>query len=147
RACHKGCKDGRCQHTCDDDDVKLIYVVDSANELLSFDPRQLPRDPFHKIGTIKCKRGSSAFSMSVDRNGTAWVVFDDGSLEKVSIQDASCEPTNFAPGAAGAYTFGMGFSTDQPGGEAEKLYISGNEAPSTLLSIDIDHTLVPHHIG
>src|SRR5438477_7498430 len=51
RACHAGCADGACQHTCDEA-LELIYVVDTANDLLSFDPRKLPGAPFHVIGKL-----------------------------------------------------------------------------------------------
>ena len=148
RACHKGCKDGTCQRTCEDEDVKLIYVVDSSNDFLSFDPRKLPGDPFHLIGKLKCGRFSGTpFSMSVDRNGTAWVVYDDGALFKVSITDASCEPTSYVRGSSGSTTFGMGFATDQAGGDTEKLFIASNSHANSLSSIDTEHALTPHRIG
>ena len=148
RACHKGCKNGTCQRTCEDDDVKLIYLVDSANDFLSFDPRKLPGDPFHLIGKLKCGRwAGSPFSMSIDRNGTAWVVYDDGSLFKVSITDATCEPTAYVRGSSGATTFGMGFATDQPGGDSEKLYIAANSGANSLSTIDTEHGVVPHRVG
>ena len=96
RACHKGCSDGKCEQTCEDDNTKLIYVVSTNNDFLSFDPRKLPGDPFHLIGKLKCRGGGSPFSMSVDRNGIAWVLYGDGELFKVNINDAKCEPTAFS---------------------------------------------------
>ena len=137
RACHDGCKDGRCQLTCSDDGVKLIYLVDDrTNDFLSFDPRKLPDDPFHLIGKLQCADRGSPFSMSVDRHGMAWVVYDDGELFKVSIDDAHCSPTSFSPDQAGSLTFGMGFSTDTPGGKTEKLYLAANDFSHILSALD-----------
>jgi hypothetical protein len=137
RACHDGCKDGRCELTCSDDGVKLIYLVDSENDFLSFDPRKLPDNPFHLIGKLRCAdRGGSPFSMSVDRHGVAWVVYDDGQLFKVAIDDAHCTPTSFVPRSTGSETFGMGFATDTPGGKTEKLYLAGNDGMHMLSALD-----------
>ena len=137
RACHDGCKDGRCELSCSDDGVKLIYVVDAENDFLSFDPRKLPDNPFHLIGKLRCAdRGGSPFSMSVDRHGVAWVVYDDGELFKVAIDDAKCTPTAFAPDSAGAQTFGMGFATDAPGAKTEKLYLAANDSSHVLSALD-----------
>src|SRR5215813_12806622 len=52
RACHKGCLDGKCQNTCEDESTKLIYLVDTANDFMSFDPRKLPGNPIHTIGKL-----------------------------------------------------------------------------------------------
>jgi hypothetical protein len=138
RACHDGCKMGQCEMSCSDDGAKLIYLVDSENDFLSFDPRKLPDDPFHLVGKLRCPDAGSPFSMSVDRHGIAWVVYDDGRLFNVSIEDAHCTPTTLAPGAAGAHTFGMGFSTDAPGAKTEKLYLAANDPTRMLSALDPD---------
>lgn len=143
RACHDGCKDGQCELTCADDGVKLIYLVDTANDFISFDPRKLPGDPFHVIGKLSCGRpGSSPFSMSVDRHGVAWVLYDDGELFKVAIDDARCTPTAFAPFAANARKFGMGFATDAPGAKTEKLYLAANDDSHLLSALDTTNLTV-----
>jgi hypothetical protein len=147
QACHDGCEDGKCVATCADDGVGLIYVVDSANELLSFDPRKLPGNPFQRIGTLQCSNAlGGPFSMSVDRHGVAWVVYDGGELFKVSITDATCQPTALVPGSLGSSRFGMGFVSDAPGSTTEKLFIAAADASRALASIDT-HTLRPHMVG
>lgn len=148
RACHKGCQDGKCQNTCEDESTKLIYLVDTANDFMSFDPRLLPGNPIKVIGKLKCGRHwGSPFSMSVDRNGIAWVVYDNGEMFKVNITDAKCEASGYVAGSSGSLTFGMGFVTDKPGGDTEKLYIAANDASNGLHSIDTSHDLVPHRVG
>jgi hypothetical protein len=136
RACHDGCKDGRCELSCSDDGVKLIYLVDEANDFLSFDPRKLPDDPFHLVGKLHCPSRGAPFSMSVDRHGVAWVVYSNGELFKVAIDDAKCTPTSYRPGTTGSLTFGMGFATDVPGGKTEKLYLAGNDFVHALSALD-----------
>ncbi|MCX5741254.1 MAG: hypothetical protein NT062_02005 [Proteobacteria bacterium] len=147
RACHDGCKSGRCKRTCDDDETKLVYVVDSANDLLRFDPRKLPGDPFTLVGKLGCDDYGSPFSMSVDRGGFAWVVYDSGSLFKVSIDDATCEPTKFRPGTLGARTFGMGFVTDKAGSKDEHLMLAKNDYSHELVAMDTDDNLSTITLG
>jgi hypothetical protein len=136
RTCKDGCKNGRCAKTCDSEAVKLIYVVDASNNLLSFDPRKLPGDPFRLIGRPSCTSYSTPFSMSVDREGYAWVVYQNGELFKVSIHDAKCSPSGFAPYSVGSSTFGMGFVSDDKGSKTEKLYIAAEGGTRDLAMID-----------
>jgi hypothetical protein len=139
RTCKDGCRDGRCKATCDDDANKLIYLVDDANNFLSYDPRK-NGDPFKLIGKLDCNSYSSPFSMSVDREGTAWVVYQSGDLFKVDIHDAKCKPSGFVPGTADSHTFGMGFATDDAGGKGEKLYIAAESYSRNLSAIDTSKT-------
>ena len=103
--------------------AKLVYVVSQENDLYSFDPDKLA---FAKVGPLTCPAtgGSTPFSMAVDRNGIAWVDYDNGQLFKVSTADASCTGTSFVP-QQGFQTFGMGFSTNAPGTTAETLFVCG----------------------
>ncbi len=148
RACHHGCARGKCKGSCTDEASKLIYLVDSANDFLSFDPRLLPNDPFRMIGKLTCEGGSgSPFSMSVDRQGVAWVTYDDGEMFKVDIADAHCEPSGYIAHASGSTTFGMGFATDAPGSDSEHLYIAADDASSALHALDTAHDVVPRRVG
>jgi hypothetical protein len=97
---------------CSDAGVTFIYVVSQQNGLYSFYP---PTGEFTLIGTINClgaAPGTTPYSMAVGRGGTAYVVFTDGHLYKVSTATAQCEATNFVVGQHGFVTFGMGFSSD-----------------------------------
>ena len=138
QACGVG---GTCERACTADGVDLVYVVDEANRLLSFDPRKLDlaQDPFTLIGTLACQPqlGSvpgrdgqpvTPFSMAVDRDGKAWVMYTSGEIFKVSIQDASCQASPYTARQANLLLFGMGFVTDTAGGTTEKLFVGGGRA-------------------
>ncbi len=134
-ACMAGATGPTCENACTADGVDLVYVVDESNEFLSFDPRKLPNDPFTLIGTLNCPvTGGSIqipsgpvtpFSMSVDRDGVAWVEYSSGEVFNVSLTDASCTASSYVKQASGMNLFGMGFATDGPNTDTEKLYIAG----------------------
>jgi hypothetical protein len=98
-------------------------VLGKGNEFESFDPKTLT---LTKIGTLSCPAadGATPFSMSVDRGGTAWVLYNDGTLFHVQIKDASCKATSFVPKQSGFKKFGMGFVSDAPGSASETLFIA-----------------------
>lgn len=107
--------------------ARLVYVITEQNQLFSLDPGKLPAtSAFNPVGTVSCPAGGATpFSMAVQRNGTAWVVFNDGSLWNVSTLDASCKAVpGYQPGQNGFNTFGMGFVSDAAGGGAETLYLA-----------------------
>jgi hypothetical protein len=62
----------------------LVYVTGSGAELWSFYP---PTLKFTDIGPLSCL--DSPTHMTVDRQGSAWVV-SDGKIYKASTKDASC---------------------------------------------------------
>jgi hypothetical protein len=122
------------------DGTELIYTIDQFNRRLSqFDPMT---KTFFDLGSINCPVNGSAtpFSMSVDRQANAWVLFTNGEMFWVSITNGlSCQKVQWtAP--AGLTVFGMGFSTDQPGGSTEALYIGGGttqmQSSYTLARVD-----------
>jgi hypothetical protein len=101
-------------------EATLIYVVsDDDKSLYSFYPPSLK---FTKIGVLACEPGVTPFAMSVARDAVAWVIYDDGALFRVSTTDASCTPTAFVSGQHGFTAFGMGFSANAPGSQAETLF-------------------------
>ena len=139
--CKGGCADGACITSCSQDGVQLIYVVDTAEDLLSFDPRKLPGDPFKVVGHLACGGLGTPFSMAVDRAGTAWVLYGDGELFAASILDAKCRPTAYR----GDITFGMGFVSDAAGSDSETLYTAANDGSFALNTID--KQLRVHSVG
>jgi hypothetical protein len=137
QTCNGRCSGGKCVDTCAVKDVELIYVVDSDNILQSFDPRRLPGDPFRKVGTLACDRTATPFSMAIDRNGIAWVLYNSGKLYRVSIIDAHCSAVPaYTPSSKTPRTFGMGFVSDGPNSTTEKLYVAADDASHTLAHLD-----------
>lgn len=119
---------------CFDAGSTQIYVITSQNELFAFYP---PTLSFQKVGNIACPSGGATpFSMGVDRAGTAYSVFTDGKLYRISTANAACQATSYAPNQLGFSEFGMGYSGDQL---TETLYVADsdfNAASKGLASID-----------
>lgn len=133
------CSGGSCSTECAADGVDLVYVVDDRNRFLSFNPRKLAQggEPFTLIGTLACRPqlgpvpghlSVAPFSMSVDREGTAWVLYSSGEIFKVSTKDASCQASTYLARQGGLLLFGMGFVTDSVGSDGEKLWLGGGQA-------------------
>jgi hypothetical protein len=147
------------QDNCSDA-AKLVYVVDSNNTLSSFDPAT---KTFKDLGTLNCAAASGAqpFSMGVDRNATAYVLYsgvdgltgDPTSAEIFKVDTTQtglpCTKTTFA-GTAEFMQFGMGFSTDSAMGSTDTLYIVGSPGVGTgttkLAKLDVS-TMQPTTIG
>jgi hypothetical protein len=124
---------------CPDADATFIYVVTQQQELFSFFP---PTLTFKLVGNLVCPvaTGVTPFSMAVDRRGVAYVLYDDGTLFRVSTATAACTATPFAVGQNGFQTFGMGFASDF-GGAAERLYVSDNDFDGTLRGLGFIDTM------
>lgn len=124
-----GCADG----------TELVYVIDQFNYRIStFDPAS---KQFTDLGSLSCgaMSGATPFSMSVDRQANAWVLYNSGELFKVVLPSLACTKTTWA-GASGLKVFGMGFSTDAPMGSAETLFVGGGASQTqtsfTLAKLD-----------
>jgi len=120
---------------CADEARQLIYVIDRDYRLHSYSPTN---NQFSLIGPLNCPAGPSwpqwgdvaaatPFSMSVDRQARAWVLYSSGEIFRVSTQDASCQTTGFVAGQQNFKLFGMGFSSDAPGASTDTLFISGGD--------------------
>ncbi len=123
---------------CQDAGITYIYLISSENELLRFYPPDLS---LTTIGTISCPSTSQPFSMAVDRQGVAYVLFADGEIFRVSTLTASCKPTSFfSDPSLFSLNFGMGFSANK-NDQGETLFIAGADlgnpsATSSLGTID-----------
>ncbi len=121
--------DGNNQDNCSAE-AKLVFVVDENNTLSTFDPQT---GMFMDKGTLNCPAsglGASPFSMGIDRNAGAWVLYSSGELFHVDTDTLACMKTTWSPGANGLFEYGMGFSTDTPGGTTDTLFIAGGANPS-----------------
>jgi hypothetical protein len=132
---------------CPDATQTLVYAISESNALYSVYP---PTFELTRIGTLDCpaERGATPFSMAVDRQGIADVVFDDGELFRVSTANASCEAAPFTPNQDGFLTFGMGFASDA-NASTETLYISADtQEGSTAQGLaSVDSNFVVHPLG
>jgi hypothetical protein len=120
------------------DAAKLVYVVDENNTFSQFDPMT---KTFHDLGQLNCPaNGATPFSMGVDRNAVAWVLYSDGSLFRVDTTSLACTATSWHS-QSGLTQFGMGFSTDTSGGDTDTLFVAGGASvsgasTSTLAKLD-----------
>jgi hypothetical protein len=63
--------------------------------------------------------------MAVARDGTAYVLFDDGKIFAIDTANADCKATNFVPNQKpGFELFGMGFATNPGDPNSETLYVA-----------------------
>ncbi|HTL38792.1 MAG TPA: hypothetical protein VL326_36930 [Kofleriaceae bacterium] len=112
------------------DAAKLVYVVDANNTLSKFDPMT---KTFMDIGTLSCPGeggglfGGAPFSMGIDRNAVAWVLFSDGKLFQVDTTSAACTATTWTT-QQGELLFGMGFSANTAGSTDDTLFIAGGSS-------------------
>ena len=113
------------------DAAKLVYVVDANNTFSQFDPAT---KMFKDLGQLNCPAQflATPFSMGVDRDANAWVLYSDGSsgeLFKVDTTTLGCTRTTWSSPSS-LQEFGMGFSTDTAGGSTDTLFIAGGMGPS-----------------
>ncbi len=145
----------------------LIYLMDQQYRLISFDPRLIGNgagaDPFQVIGQVACPAGPSVpgwpvagaatpFSLAIDRQLVAHVLYTSGQIFDVSTVDATCTPTGFEPaqiaGGRRWDLFSMSYVTDASGGDAERVWIAGGNAGASMTG-DLgwldpgDHTVHP----
>ncbi len=122
-----GTGDGNNVDTCSDAS-KLVYVVDSNNTLSKFDPMT---KTFTDLGTLTCPAGflATPFSMSIDRDTNAWVLYSDSKLYKVNTTNLMCTATSWST-QLGLAQFGMGFSTEVAGGTVDTLFVAGGSGPT-----------------
>jgi hypothetical protein len=111
--------------------LRFIYVVDKDKRLHSFDPAT---GAFTLVGEVDCDEflDTTPASMAMSTLGVAYINYSDSSLQRVSIDDASCTESGWTTGTDGFDRFGMTFVADSVGG-AETLYIASED---TLASVD-----------
>lgn len=127
----QACTFGKCVEDGCSAEAKLIYLVDDRNNFMSFSPAN-DAHAFTPIATLDCPLndpyiGGSPFSMSVDREGKAWVLYNTGEIFYVNTKTGQCAPSNHVPGQSGYELFGMGFVSNAPGSADETLYIFGGK--------------------
>lgn len=119
--------DGSSSDDCSEE-AKLIYTVDENNTLAQYDP---VTKQFTDLGPLQCPAEflASPFSMGVDRNAVAYVLYSSGELFRVDTKTLQCTATTWGS-PNGMLQFGMGFSTDTAGGTTDTLFIAGGSNPA-----------------
>ncbi len=148
-SCSFGICSGGNQDNCDEGSSSAIYVVSttidfntgsSTDQFLKFSPTS--GNTFTPIGhgNLSCPSGSPfpsqdagdgvshPYSMSVDRAGRAWILYNSGEIMWVKLDDATCTKSPWQSGGAGFQLFGMGFVSDSAGSTDERLFIAGGSA-------------------
>ena len=112
-----------CEDTSD-----LVYVIDRDEEALYlFDP---PTGTFSMLGALDCGlwAGTPA-SMSVSRDGVAYVRYSDQTVYAVDLVTLDCTETSYGSGFG---AFGMGFATDSATTWQDTLYVANSNQLATL---------------
>jgi hypothetical protein len=136
-------------------EATLIYTIEENRTLASFRPDTLTFTTIDKIDCVTKKDDWIPFSMAVQRDGTAWVLFSsadflDSALFQVDVKTAHCTPTAFSHRPGDPLLFGMGFALDDPGGTDETLFIAEYIdvpmlPPLRLMSLSLsDFQFTPH---
>jgi len=118
--------------------AKLIYTVDQDGRFSSFDPSTTPPSFKDITSRLSCPAKNDIFgipqtpySMSVDRNAVAWVLYSSGELFRVETLDGSCKSTTFQANQAGFMLMGMGFVADSPMSNVDTLFVAGGGGPNS----------------
>jgi len=110
---------------CPDIEVPLddgIFVLSDNAELWKFYPAD---NSFLKLGNFNCGGLTNTFSMAVDRQGFAWVMFNNpqGEIWKVDVTDvANCVDPGYNPGQQAINYFGMAFVSNSQADQCDQIY-------------------------
>jgi hypothetical protein len=121
--------------------TELVYVIDQlGSRITQFNPLTKVFTDLGSLGTCAVMAGAAPFSMSVDRQGRAWVLYNSGELMVVEVNAGfGCTRLPWSS-PNGLRVFGMGFSSDAVGSDAESLYIGGGmtqtQTSFTLARVD-----------
>jgi hypothetical protein len=108
------------------------YLIDGDGLISAFAPRTLTMTP---IGTPRCGATGGVWTLSVSREGIAYVVFEDWNIYAVDLASLRCTRTPFVFGQLGIGSdYGIAVSRDP---SAEHLYLLGSRQapPSPRLGV------------
>jgi hypothetical protein len=104
--------------------------MDSGGALYQFDPGTTMMT---SLGQIQCNDPlATVNTMAVDRQGTAWVEYTDGSLFRVETASLTCTATAFSPSATTSSNWGACFAIDSVGGSTATFYIAESGKLQTI---------------
>lgn len=107
----------------------LVYVISRDDgTLYTFDPAALS---FTSLGRVNCGTSQTPGSMSVSRDGVAYVRYADNSLYGLDLATMTCSRTAYSD-RSGFDSFGMGYSTDSADTWREQLFVANADTLGTL---------------
>jgi len=128
-------------------DALFVYVVSQQNDIYRFDP---PAKTFNLVWPLTCvvPAGQVPNSMAVDRDGIAWINYNDfqatnpqGSIFRVNLADGMCTPSGISL-ATEWQLVGMGFAVDPTSATGESLFLTSKVGH--LGRVDLNaNTVVP----
>ncbi|MCO4774238.1 MAG: hypothetical protein KDA24_29695 [Deltaproteobacteria bacterium] len=106
----------------------LVYVIDRDEEALYlFDP---PTGDVTLVGELDCGLWSGTpASMSVSRDGYAYVRYSDQTVYSVDLETLDCTETSYGSSFG---SFGMGFATDSATTWQDTLYVANSNQLAML---------------
>ncbi len=120
-----GTTDGVEPCECPDIEVALddgVFVLSDNSELWKFYPET---NDFLKLGSFNCGGMTNTFSMAVDRQGFAWVMFNtpQGDIWKLDVTDVgNCIDPGYNQGQGGVNYFGMAFVSNNKFDQCDQIY-------------------------
>ena len=124
--------------------AQYVYVVDTANTLSKFDPTTKTFTQVGNLSVCNPSIGDQPFSMGVDRNANAYVLYASGLIYQVTgVASGTLACTQTSWQSTSTLTqFGMGFSTTAVGGTTDELFIAGGQgvdttSNATLATLDV----------
>jgi len=109
---------------CDDGGTPIAYLLNDTSTLYTFDPTTLTA---RLLGSFMCPDTSGPFTLSVSREGKAYVLYADWQIFEVDLATLRCSSTAFELGQLGLDSE-LAVAISRASG-AEKLLVSG--IPST----------------
>lgn len=105
-----------------------IYVIDKDREAIYYyDTREAE---FNHVGDLDCGQfAGQPASMSIARNGVAYVRYYDDTLYAVNLETMECEETEYESDFG---HFGMGFATTRVNGFEDELFIANRSQLARL---------------
>jgi hypothetical protein len=111
--------------------TQFIYTIDEGGTLYEFFPNTTT---LTTLGPANCPALSTANTMAVDRQGIAWVEYQDGSLYKVNptTSPPTCYATSFNPSQTSSTGWGSAYVSDTAGSTTDTYFIAQSGVLDTI---------------
>lgn len=136
------CKKDQCVDDNCPIDAQFIYLIDSSFRLIKFNPSDPNKKYFKVLFSPSCLKSTVPFSMAVDREANAWILYWNSALYRVNVNNKECEKIHhFDNDSSGLHHFGMAFSLDRVGGSTDSLFIGVDAPHSCFGMIDTENSM------